>query len=57
MSYDLFISYPHADDRDENQEKVAELVAAIKTDYLGCVTGAGVQRVFRHPRHPLDGRL
>jgi hypothetical protein len=38
MSYDLFISYAHADDRDENREKVAALIAAIKADYLR-VTG------------------
>jgi hypothetical protein len=37
--FDLFISYAHGDDRDENREKVAALLAAIKADYRR-VTGA-----------------
>jgi hypothetical protein len=45
MSYDLFISFAHADDRDENREKIAALVAAIKADYLR-VTGAALNVFF-----------
>jgi len=30
FAYDLFVSYAHADDRDENREKVAALFEAIK---------------------------
>jgi hypothetical protein len=44
-TYDLFISYAHADDRDENREKVAALVAAIKADYLR-VTDAALNVFF-----------
>ena len=44
-AYDLFISYAHADDRDENREKVAALVEAIKADYLR-VTGAALNVFF-----------
>ena len=32
--YDLFISYAHADDRDENREKVTSLVEVIMADSL-----------------------
>ena len=45
MSYDLFISYAHADDRDDNRGKVTALVEAIKADYRR-VTGVPLQVFF-----------
>ena len=43
-SYDLFVSYAHADDRGDDPVKVAVLVDAIKSEYAR-VTGAEL-RVF-----------
>jgi hypothetical protein len=51
---DLFVSFAHADDQDENREKVVALVAAIKTDYLR-VTGAPLRVFFdTHAIHSMD---
>jgi hypothetical protein len=37
LAFDLFISYAHADDRDQDHRKVTALVEAIKVDYLRVV--------------------
>ncbi|MFI5460288.1 MAG: tetratricopeptide repeat protein [Isosphaerales bacterium] len=52
--FDLFISYAHADDRDENREKVSALVEAIRDDYLR-VIGAPLNVFFdTHAIHSMD---
>jgi hypothetical protein len=53
-AYDLYICYAHADDWDENREKVSALVAAIEADYLR-VTRAALNVCFdTHVIHTMD---
>jgi hypothetical protein len=52
--FDLFISYAHADGRDDNREKVAALVEAIQADYLRVTGGALIVFFDTHVIRSMD---